>query len=558
MRETHARQQRLDDNVRADPGYGTAAYFRALDARAPHPHFAARIESVPYIGRLYPIGYYALASYAIAAGDALFHHSVVAQFFAARLLSVLLLLWTLWFSWCALRELPIKRRQARVIFACVVLMPLTAWMAGSVQPDVLVGALVAPATCVALRLRRDPTNVVLLALLGALLAALIATKQHYFLALYLPIAAMLAVRMPLRTAPLRALASAALLTVPAAIAYAVTATVLHPAAGGGGVCQLPSGLSVASRGGPADVLHFFSVGVQRALRGTFLDNEGMSFWLNYTAYHDTPIDIVSRPVTLALGRIIPALSVMLAILFLVRCYGVVKRLALVGCRRSWRAAARVATSNVFVNSYLAFVVIIYGYEFSIGGHIPMQGRYWLPFLPAIWYVTFHVAPRALPRRLRIPIANVSQGLVLLFGVLASAYTFPSLHERFYGPPAAKDPRSELTSAIWSEVAHGFVTINLVVYDLRSAAPVERVVLRMDDRRSYVPLPVDRPDVQCDMEQTLLHVGYTLRLPAPPVGAGRHTVQIFVKTPWSRALIDTGKTTTFTIGTSGSRRPVARS
>lgn len=546
MRETHARELRLDRNLRADSGYGSAAYFHALDAKAPHRLVVGSLDPAPYISRFYPIGYYALASLAIAAGDAISGHSVVAQFFAARFLSVLLLPFTLWFTWRALVELGIKRQKASSILACMALMPLTAWMAASVQPDVLVGALVAPITFVALKLRKDAENVRLLTILGFLLAALVATKQHYFLALYLPIAAMLLVRLSVTKRPLRALTYLSFVTVPATIALAFTEALLRAAPGGRGICQFPSGLSVAAHGGPMELARFCAVGLLQGMRDTFFDDGGLSFWLNYTAYRDTPIMVLSRPFTHVLASVIPVLSIVVATLVLLRLYTVASHLAVIGRRRSWQSAAKLATSNVLFNSYVAFIVIIYGFEASTGGEIPMQGRYWLPFMPAVWLAAFTVAPRALPRRLHRPFGNAALGLVLLFGLLASAYSFPSLRQRYYGPPRQVDPKTELTTAIWSDVARGSVRISGVAYDLRSAAPVERVVLRLDRRRAYVPAEVDRPDVQCQMEQTLLHVGYKLRLPAAALGAGKHTIAVFVKTPWRRDLIDTGTSTSFEI------------
>lgn len=539
MRVTHARQQRLDTNVAADPGYGSAAYFRSIDRHAPQPPVVGAIVPAPYISRLYPIGYYALVAGAIAIGDALTNHSIVAQFFSARILSIFFLISFLWFTWRALCELSLTRKRVRAIFVCTAILPLTAWMAASVQPDMLVCALIAPITFVALRLRTSRKQSASLALLGVLLALLMATKQHYFVAMYLPIATMLAVRLPWRTNISRAVRTIGWISVPAIIVNAVTHHFLLTTHALAGVCQAPSGLALAMRSGRASTMYFLGEGLLRGIRTTFVDESGKSFWTNYTAYRNTTLDIISAPFTGALSAVLPALSMIIALLFLLRLYQVAYRLRRVAIHRSWLSAARVATSNILVNSYLTFILIIYAFQTYVGGNIPLQGRYWLPFLPAIWYATFYIAPRALPLKIALPVRNLAFGFVLAFGLLASAYTFPSLHERFYEKPTFGAPATELTNAIWADVVDGFVRINGVSYDLRSAEPVEKVVLRIDGQNTASPTRVDRPDVQCDVEKTLLRVGYTLRIRASKLLPGRHRIDVLVLTPWHRGLIDTG-------------------
>lgn len=544
MRATGARQARIDVSVPAPPGYGTPAFFHRLDTEAPHPRFDHPIDPAPYIGRFYPIGYYAMAAGAIAIGDAIFAHSIVAQFFAARALSVLFLVPTIVFGWLVLIELRVPKALARAILVCVALMPLTAWMAASVQPDTLVCALISPIGYVALRLRRDPTNPKLLTILAILLAVLSSTKRHYFLAMYLPVAAMLAVRVPWRSAPTRALAILAIVTTPAAIAIVLTENLLHPAQAATGLCQVPSHLKLAAQDGLGILFHFLTSGMQNAIVGTFFGDDGLSFWTNYTAYRNQSLVIISRSFTSALVRPIPALSVLIAVLFIVRLIAIAKRLSTVAKYRSLLVAARLATSNVAVNGFITFGVILYAFQIFDGGETPMQGRYWLPFMPIVWLITFSIAPQGLPDRFRDPVRNVAVVLVMAFGILASAYTFPSLRTRFYSEPTYPKPQQELTSAIWAGKAGDYVRINGVAYDLRSAAPVQRVILKLDGQRDIVTTAFDRPDVQCDMEQTLLHVGFLARLPIAGLRPGEHTVEVFVQTAWHRGLIATGTQATF--------------
>jgi hypothetical protein len=543
MGATHARQQRLDAAVGADPGYGSPAYVRAVDAGAPHvdrlAEHAGPIVPVPYISRLYPIGYYALAAVAIGIGDAVTHGSALGELLFARFLSVALLVPTLVFTWLLLRELGLEQRRALLLLACTALLPLTAWMGGYVQPDNLVCALVAPILYLALRLRRHPDDTRLLLALGVLLALLMATKRHYFLAVFLPIAAMLAVRTPWRRS-LAVLKWPAFVTIPALLAYLATEPFLRAAPGGGGVCQLAGGLSVARRYGVAHVAHYLAHGVTTTIDGSFLPSSGLeSFWLAYTAYRNTFLELGSPAISDAVAWILPALSVIVALLFVVRTIQVAVRLTAVARRRSWRSAARVATSNVLVNAYLCYFAILLGYELSIGGYIPVQGRYWLPFVSAIWLIAVVLAPRALPRRYGRALGTMILALILSFDAVASAFTFPSLHDRFYRPVPAVDPRQEILADVSSEPGDGNIDLRGMAVDLRDASPVDHVVVRLDNKVDLAVRTVPRPDVLCDMEGTLLQTGFETTVPTSVVRPGPHEVAVFVKTSWTGGLIDTG-------------------
>jgi len=543
MGATHARQQRLDVAVGADPGYGTSAYFRALDAGAPRVDAdamrAGPIDPVPYISHLYPIGYYAAAAGAIALGDRATHGSVVGEFFSARFLSVALLVSTLLFTWLALRELAFGTRKALLLLACTALLPMTAWMAGCVQPDNLVCALVAPIVYLALRLRRRPDDSLSLGILGVLLAALMATKQQYFLAVYVPLVAMLAARAP-RLWSAATLGSLAYLTLPALVAFGISEPILREAPGGTGLCKLPSALAAAQRLGPMHVLHFYANGIATTFDGSLLPSSGLdSFWLAYTAYRNTLLDLGTSGNTRVVAAILAPISLIVALLFCVRLVRVWGRLAAVVRRRSWRSAARVATSNVLVNAYLCYAVILLGFEVSTGGYIPIQGRYWLPFVSAIWVAAVTIAPRALPTRFGRALGVLLLTVILSFDVVATAFTFPSLHERFYGPVRQVPAASELLAQVTARRHGGDIEFSGAAVDLRDAAPAASVVVRLDGRIDLPAHRVARPEIQCDMEETLLNTGFEAYVPASKVSAGSHSVALFVTTPWSHGLVDTG-------------------
>ena len=547
MRETHAREQRLDVHLPAAPGYGSRAYYEHLDRHAPENPVEQTISPAPYISRLYPFGYYAVAALAIRTSDVVFHHSAIAEFFSVRVLSTMLLVPTLWFGFLSLCELGLNRRRIRVIFACFALMPLTAWTAASVQPDVLAAALIAPSTYLALRLRKAPTRTSSLVLLGLLFGALIATKQHYFAAIFVPILAMLVFRLPFRSAARRSVLAIVLVTFPAIISLAVTTHFMHASREVVGICHTDphyNGATLAAASGLSGAV----LGFRKAVRETFFDDAALSFWVNYTAYRNTPLDVVSEPVTHVLSIVIPGLTMTIGILFILRFYQNARRLLFLAYRHSWIRAARIATSNVLVNSYLTFIVIVYAFVMWTAGAVPLQGRYWLPFLPAIWYVAFVVAPRALPHRFARIVEASASAFVIVFVIVAGAYTFPSLHERFYEVSRVVDPREEVETNVGIRPSGDSVEIVGTAYDLRNATPVERISLRVDDRTLVAPQRFDRPDIQCDMEKTLLHVGFATRIPFTTLRPGRHTVKVLVSTPWHLGLIETKASAIFEVPT----------
>jgi hypothetical protein len=226
MRATHARQQRLDRNVGADPGYGTLDYFRNLDKLAPQVSRTAfhdnPIDPAPYISKVYQIGYYALVAAVIASTANVSHDSAVADFFVARFLSVVLLVPTLIFTWLSLLRLSIGSKRALLVLACIALFTLSNWTAASIQPDNLAYFLVTASLYLALRLRDNPSNVALQALLGLLFAALIAVKQHYFAAVCLSTVAMLAPRLNFGRYALAGVRCFALLAIPSVFSFAAT------------------------------------------------------------------------------------------------------------------------------------------------------------------------------------------------------------------------------------------------------------------------------------------------------------------------------------------------
>ena len=188
---------------------------------------------------------------------------------------------------------------------------------------------------------------------------------------------------------------------------------------------------------------------------------------------------------------------------------------------------------------MAWVLLMLVVTYS-GGHLPVQGRYWLPFASAVWLIAISIAPRALPRRFSRATSTIVLAGILVFGAVASAFTYPSLRERFYSPQQAVPSARETFADVKTVIAGGDAL------DLRRALPAESIAVLLDGHENVPIRMVDRPDVLCQTEQTLLHTGFEGRLSLAKLRSGPHELSVLVRTPWAPQPIDTGVRATFDV------------
>src|SRR5262249_13081844 len=112
-------------------------------------------------------------------------------FFGARIFSVLLLIPSLLLAYAVARELRFTKKRALLFTSIVGFFPLTTFVSSYVQPDNLSFTAVMLWCYLALLVRRKPGQVRPVALLGLALALLLATKYHFYLAVLVPVLAML-------------------------------------------------------------------------------------------------------------------------------------------------------------------------------------------------------------------------------------------------------------------------------------------------------------------------------------------------------------------------------
>jgi hypothetical protein len=548
---------RFDENERVPAGYGTSSYFRDIDRHAPtvdaQAFRAGPISPVPYIAKLYPILYYGLVAGVVRVTQFVLPGSIVAPFFAARLLSVALMTIALTFSWLLLKLLCSSRVQALTLLGCTALFPLTTQIGACIQPDNLSFALVAAALYFATRLTRSPSDLRYGAALVGIFTLLVATKRQYFLAVYLATAFALAVTLARKPcARRRSGIQLAALTLFPAVAYLTTAMLMKvPATAhqfcSGTLADIPKRLANL---GATTAASYLAAGVSQAAEAFAGGSALWMFWLSFGSFVNKMV-LGAPLVTDVVFRFLAAGTLLLSLLAVWRLITVAPRLLAVARRRSVGSALRVASGNIAVNAYFAFALILCAYEVWVGGVVAIQGRYWLPFLPVIWYIVFAVAPRALPRNFARASSAVTAGGLFAYLILANLSIPLSLDRRYYAAPeqrlAADETFLEGFNGVGGAV-HTFgpvrrgtrITLHGLAFDARTPGPATAVVFRIDSKLRVPAVAEPSHSFACENTDTALtRIGFTVSLPTDDLVSGSHQIRVLLTTPWSQVPFDSG-------------------
>jgi hypothetical protein len=291
-----------------------------------------------------------------------------------------------------------------------------------VQPDNLSFTLISVAFYLAVRAREAPDSLRWIGLLGLTLGALLITKQHFFLCVLLPTAAMLATRMN-GIAWRRRLELAVLLLLPALLTGS-----LH--------LWLTWGSTSYYDPPAAYTTNFFSYMLQ-GFKRAFLDYyAGMthdSFW-GLFGWLDTPLVIRGKNTTEAVQFIIQAFAWVILGLTLWRLEQVGSRLVRLNGRGRRGLAVRLAFSDPLLNGYFLFTAFMFFIYIRIDNRFGAQGRNWWPLLLPIFLAAITYAPKALMlRKSRLALSGVVTSGLVLYGAVGSYYALPSIEQRYYGP-----------------------------------------------------------------------------------------------------------------------------
>jgi MFS family permease len=405
--------------AKVSPDYGSADYFRRLDRAAPPDTLAA--NQAPFLARLYPFGYYgALAGWVSVVR--LFGSAITVLFFGARVFSVLLLCGSLVLIYATARQLNGGRVYSLLLTAAIGFFPLTSFVASYVQPDNL--SLFLTCFCYYLALRtRAIVNPAGLALLGAALGALLLTKVHFYVAVAVPVAAMLAGEW--WTKPVgnrwRGLA-AALLFAPSLAAGLLYVWTL----GGANVLYQPPPL-------PARWLPHLWHWTWRALHEYYVGLAHQSFW-GIFGWLDAPLVVHDAATTRGFRVVLNFGTFTLVGLSFLRLGQVSWRLTRLAARGRRRLAWRIACSNPVLNSYFLFTAIMVFLYVRLQNAFGAQGRNWLPLLLPIFLTATSYAPKVFRHRRGRALGSAAVlAALLLFDVIGSYFALETIERRYYAP-----------------------------------------------------------------------------------------------------------------------------
>jgi len=424
-------------SMRVPAGYGGRAYFAHVAAEAPplqaHVHGGGRIS---YIARLYPFGFYALEALWMRV-VALFGGSLVAMFFAARLLCVFLMMLGLYFNYRTALNLGLPRWMSVGLVAAVGFFPLTTFVSSYVQPDNLAYALVSAALFFATELSRRGLRPSIVAALGLCLGLLAITKYQFFLSAAIPAGLLFAVKFT-QSAPgrERRLRNVVAFVAPTLILLGAQYWLID-------LSTLPTHSRAFSDMGLDGLRAAFAVGLPatvRYLAGTsvvaFLDcfvsgSCASTFWQT-VGWVDTPIVVLNPSFEIWLRG---AISLATIATFAVIAYFAMRnalQLLLAAIRRHTRAALRIASADPVLNSYLCFIAIMGALYVLTNNAFGAEGRQWYPYVfPAFLCFVFY-APRALSMRFKSG-SPILVGPLLVYVVAAAGYALADMHSRYYGP-----------------------------------------------------------------------------------------------------------------------------
>lgn len=545
-------------DVHVQDGYGTSSYYAALDRGAPRVPDPLPLTYDPYLASAYPIGYYALvAAWLRALTPA--GLGVVGLFFAARLLSVLMLAVTLPLTYLVAREVGVRRWVALAMTAVIGFLPLTSFVASYVQPDNLSWLLVTVAVFLALRGRRFGFSRSWLLAEGAALGGLLATKQVYYVCLLPAIAAMIASErwyQGRRWRGPRWPAAAAALLGPSLLLAGLASLAVWPAIPYPGAVHKTqnvahistAALATAVEQGPGAAFFYVVTSVQDAFSNFYFGTTMLTFW-NTFGWLDVAVTIRSARVGAVVHDAIVGVTVVIFVLMLLRLETSAQRLFRVARRGRPRTALRLACANPFLNAYLAFIVVMFSLYVVTGGSFGPQGRNWIPFLFPIFSVGVLHAPRVLAgTRVR----KAAGGAVLLGLALysaAAAYSAPGdIRARYYGPPpnvsslelaGVAKPAPGLAYAIeridgsqWPRVpAESYVTVEGWAFDREAGAPPGGLVASLDNGVRFpgvVGLP--HPALTDGARAIPSGAGFRVALAATGLAPGPHTITLAFEAP----------------------------
>jgi len=532
---------------KAPAGYGTADYWRRIDAAAPVAPSGFDHQGRPVLSYLYPFGYYLIAGIWVGIWQH-FLPSLSELYFSLRILNVLMLGATLTLAFGIFRLLGFSFIRAAALLATIGLFPLTSFVSAYCQPDNLSLLLSTAAIFLCLKLqRRDDLRMV--ALLGLVLGYLFVTKFQFAIVVDFAVFAAFFPRLTRHRLRSRAtLARLALLTIPSVATGLISRPVMTNAPAGTTYGLDVSSAAAMSRGF-VPFLTFAGDAVGRA----FVDFFGLggasftSFW-GIFGWMDTPLVIGNEIVE---GRVLDILefgtaAVMTAVVLVVATLTV--RAARVAASGHASLAVRAYFSNPALTVYVAFVFFIFALFIYTNGSFAPQGRNWLPLIVPFVLIAVDFAPKVFARSsLQRWASNALLAGLLAYSIVGSVFALKSIYDRYYVAP----PLSPAVDVPMSPTLAGRAAVDGVraradyierrvfdrssemkvhgwAYDPKANAPAAGVFVIVDGVQKIPAFyGIPRPDVVRALGVVGEGTGFEAIVPAANLRPGLHRLAIVI-------------------------------
>jgi hypothetical protein len=529
VRAIDYRRMRYNPYARVIAGYGTAAFFRGLDAGAPAPsgHAPGSRAAIPYLMYSYPPAYYVMEAAVLTATYAL-SGSLSDGFIAMRAVNVLLLAGTLLVSYFSLRAYGIGERSSLLTVLAIGAFPLTTHVFSYVQPDNATTFLISVIVYAVARGRRSSSyeaDVLALCALGALFLV----KPPYGFAAWLATVPLLRFKAHGRTLhPMLRLVTVAL----PLMLFAISNHYLNPVSG----LESPlawivrtRGLSAASPATPAAMMGLVLDGLAECFKGSVF----YGFWLAFgfrggRIFPDYVVPFFQVATILGVSAFLLADRTILTRVVAARTFG----------RRS---ALRLLIANHPLNLYLLTTAMLISAHVLSGGALELEGRYWCAMLLPLAIVTLRTIPRLAPKRRRIVASALATGMAT-YSVFASAVAVRAMNADFYGVRAPqREAVADITKLQSAGVASGdpyslhlgtpqAISISGFAIDMLTGFAAKNVYVEVDGRTrkaaDMVGLPF--PEVaQIFNDDRVADTGFRIDVPAAVLPRGKHRLRFFV-------------------------------
>jgi hypothetical protein len=533
MKATDYRRMRYNNHAAVSVGYGTRAYFGAIDASAPAPsNETPRVGArVPYALAFYPSTYYYVVALAMRAGWISFGHSLSAAIFAGRLLNVAMFATTLVLAYAVLSKLSFTSAQRLMLLAGVAFFPLSTWMGAYIQPDNQSALLMTATFLAGLALRRQPASLARLALYTAAASALGVTKLQYALVAIVAFGFAFRGAFDRETPPVRLRALAGTFAIPLVAAFC--GRFLSPI---GGLYAPPSGSGYADTGILSKV-GIASYNLLRSATGTLLGGQTFSgFWLHFGLRSG---GVFPPSTTAVMTALLVALTVLTFAAWGVSQLRLVKRLRHVATRHGAGRAFAFLGTDPTLNAYVLLTGLLLSLSAFTNGDLMLQGRYWYPILLPIVLLSVRSIGGGVPRAKRRVATSLACAFWLCYSAIAAPCAAVSMNDDFYHRTDAI-PTSELGEVESIEIdgrasdrqsltltAGSVVTVRGDALDTSLGLPATNVGFRVDggqERRAIAGLP-DRKLVLIFNDQLLANGGFRFDAPTRGLAPGPHEIEI---------------------------------